>query len=88
MHNGKDQLDSGSIGSSPVPSYRRLINILVTPKDELPHLDLKCCSPEKKCQASRGDYPETLLPFGFICENHPSCLKVRGGVVGWWPIRF
>ena len=31
---------------------------------------------KKTCQASRGDYPETLLPFGFICENHPSCLKV------------
>ena len=31
------ELDSGSIGSSPVPSYRRLINILVTSKDEVPH---------------------------------------------------
>ena len=33
----KVKLDSGSIGSSPVPSYRRLINVLVTSKDELSH---------------------------------------------------
>ena len=31
------ELDLGSIGSSPVPSYRRLINVLVTSKDELSH---------------------------------------------------
>ena len=36
---------------------------------------------KKISQASMGDYPETLLSFGFSCENYSSCSKVRGGVV-------
>ena len=33
----KTKLDSGSIGSSPVPLHRKLINVFVTSKDELSH---------------------------------------------------
>ena len=33
------------------------------------------------CWLGRGDHPESVLLFGFLCGTPPSCLKVMGG--GW-----
>ena len=32
------------------------------------------------CWLGRGDHPESVLLFGFLCGTPPSCLKVGG----WW----
>ena len=33
---------------------------------------------------SQGGHSEQLLFFALFYQSAPSCLKVRGGVVGWW----
>ena len=35
---------------------------------------------------SRGGHSEQLLFFALFYQSTPSCLKVMGGVVGWWPM--
>ena len=34
------------------------------------------------CWLGRGDHPESVLLFGFLCGTSPSCLKVGG----WWVV--
>ena len=33
---------------------------------------------------SQGGHSEQLLFFALFYQSTPSCLKVGGGVVGWW----
>ena len=38
------------------------------------------------CWLCRGDHPESVLLFGFLCGTLPSCLKVGGWVGSGWVV--